>query len=328
MTNVIGMLPSVSVVVTTYNSQRTVKNCLDHIMSLKYPHEKLAVIVVDDGSEDETVEIVKAFPVELIQQDHKGYPSAMNAGIKSSRGEIVVIIDSDIYVSEDYLTRILDELKDPCVGIASGYVAVAPTSHFWAKVIGFEAEDRYDQMRSKCVDFITSTSTAYRTKLFMEVGLFNEELKRGSDEDLAHRAFKVGWKIVLSKNALCYHDWSSLSLRKYFKKQLLNMVYQVKSLFRHPELLGGKKQHPPSLYIPLVLMFLFILTPLWLLINIAWIPVLSLLGLILYHLPQTMRIIRKHKDWSMFLFPIVFNVRYVAWIIGIGIGLFRETTSR
>jgi len=328
MTNVVDKLSSISVVVTTYNSQRTINKCLDHITSLKYPHEKIDVIVVDDGSKDKTLEIVKSYPVKLLQQEHEGYPAAMNAGISCSKGEIVVIIDSDIYVGEDYLIRILDELKDPNVGIASGYVAVAPTSNFWAKVIGFEAEDRYDQMRSKSVDFITSTSTAYRKKLFMEVGLFNEELKRGSDEDLAHRAFKMGWKIVLAKDALCYHDWSSLSLRKYIRKQLLNMVYQVKSLFRHPELLGGKEQHPPSLYIPLVLTFLFILTPIWLLINIAWVPVLSFLGLILYHLPQTIRIIRKHKDWSMLLFPVAFSVRYVAWLAGLAIGLIREVTRR
>ena len=317
-----------SVVVTTYNSQRTIKKCLDHVTSLKYPHEKIDLIVVDDGSEDETVEIVKGYPVRLIQEEHNGYPSAMNAGIKCSREEIVVIIDSDIYVSEDYLIRLLDELRDPKVGIASGYVAVAPTSNFWGRVVGFEAEDRYDQMKSKYVDFITSTSTAYRRKLFTEVGLFNEALKRGSDEDLAHRAFKMGWKIVLAKDALCYHDWSSLSLKKYFRKQLLNTVYQVKNFFRHPELLGGKEQHPPSLYIPLVLTFLFILTPIWLLIDIAWVSILSFLGLMLYHTPQVIRIIRKHNDWSMLLFPVAFSVRYIAWLIGLAIGLIREVTRR
>lgn len=322
----VDVLPSVSVVVTTYNSQHTIKKCLDHIMSLKYPNEKIAVIVVDDGSEDKTVEIVKGYPVKLIQQEHSGYPSAMNAGIKCSRGEIVVIIDSDTYVSEDYLIRILDELRDPKVGIASGYVAVAPTSNFWAKVAGFEAEDRYDLMKSKYVDFITSTSTAYRRKLFTEVGLFNEALKRGSDEDLAHRAFKMGWKIALTKDALCYHEGASLV--KYFRKQVLNMVYEVKNFLQHPELLSGKGQHPPSLYIPLILTFLLILTPLWLLTNNAWVSILSFLGLMLYHAPQTIRIIRKHNDWSMLLFPIVFNVRYVAWIIGIGIGLIREVISR
>ena len=326
MTNVTDALPSVSVVVTTYDSQRTIKKCLDHIMSLKFPQSKIDVTVVDDGSKDETVEIVKGYPVKLIQKEHNGYPSAMNAGIEGSKGEIVVVIDSDVYVSEDYLIRILDELRDPEVGIASGYVGVAPTSNFWAKVVGFEAEDRYDQIKSKYVDFITSTSTAYRRKLFAEVGLFNEKLKRGSDEDLAHRAFKIGWKIVLVKDALCYHDWSSVSFRKYFRNQLLNMVYQVKSLFRHPELLGGKKQHPPTLYIPLVLTFLLILTPMWLLIGSAWVSALSLLGLVFYHLPQTIRIIQKHNDWSMLFFPIAFNVRYVAWLAGLATGFIREAT--
>lgn len=326
MTNVVGVLPSVSVVVTTYNSQRTIKKCLDQLTSLKYPREKVDIIVVDDGSIDKTVEIVKGYPAKLIQQEHNGYPSAMNAGIKVAKGEFVVIVDSDTYVSEDYLIRILDELRDPRVGIASGYVAVAPASNFWGKLVGFEAEDRYDQMKSKYVDFITSTSTAYRRRLFTEVGLFNEALKRGSDEDLAHRAFRMGWKIVLRKDAMCYHEGHSLV--KYFKKQMLNMVYEVKNFLQHPELLSGKEQHPASLYIPLILTSLLILTPLWLLTNNAWVSIIALLGVILYHIPRTVRIIRKHRDWRLILLPVAVLVRYVAWLTGFVIGVFSELIHR
>lgn len=317
----------VSIVVPVYNGESTIKNCLDSIIRLKYHPQKIEVILVDDGSTDRTVDLVKEYPIKLIRKEHGGYPSAMNAGIKVARGEMIVIVDSDIYVSEDWLIKIVDEFRDPNVGIVSGYVATAPTSSFWAKVVGFAAEDCYDTIESKYLDFITSTCTAYRRQLFAEVGLFNEALRRGSDEDLAQRALEAGWKIVLQKDAVCYHEWVP-SFRRYFKNQVSNMVYQIKNFLWHPELLRGKEQHPMSLYVPLVLMLLLVLTPLWILVNMVWVSPLSVLGLVLYHIPQAVRIIRKHRDWSMLLFPIVFNVRYVAWIIGIAIGLVREATSR
>ena len=314
-------LPFVSLVIPVYNGELTISDVLQHISKLNYPDDKLEVIVVDDGSVDETVRIVKEHPVKLIAKEHSGYPSTMNAGARVAEGDIVVIIDSDIYLEEDWLDIIVVEFNDSKVGIASGYVATKSNAGFWAKVVGFESEDRYDRMKSKYVDYITSACTAYRREMLDQVGLFDEKLRRGSDEDLAQRALKAGWKVVLQKDAVCYHEWVP-SLRKYFKNQVSNMVYQIDNFLRHPELLRGKEQHPPSLYVPLMLASLIVLTPLWFLLNIAWVSLLSFLCLVLYHTPQAIRIIQKHRDWSMLLFPVAFNVRYFAWLTGLAIGFF------
>ena len=320
-------LPFVSVVVPVYNGESTIRECLDSTIALDYPREKLEIITVDDGSTDKTVSILKSYPVNFVQKEHGGYPSTMNVGIKDARGDVVLIVDSDTYVEQDYLTKILEEFEDKKVGIVSGYVATKPNAKFWARIVGFESEDRYDQMKSKYVDFITSTCTAYRREVFNQVGLFNEELKRGSDEDLAQRASEAGWKIVLRKDALCYHDWVS-SVKRYFKKQMANGIYEINNFLRHPELLRGREQHPPSLYIPMLLTSVVFLAPVWLLLGVVWVSLLAFLGLVLYHTPQTIRIIKKQGDWSMLLFPVVFNLRYVAWICGIGIGLIREVLGR
>lgn len=327
MTSVSDELPFVSVVVPIYNGESTIKECLDSIMALDYPLEKLEVITVDDGSTDKTMSILKNYPVKLIPKDHGGYPSTMNAGLRVAIGEIRVIVDADTYVEKDWLKKILEEFKNDKVGIVSGYVATKPNAKFWAKIVGFESEDRYDQMKSRYVDFITSTCTAYRREVFEQIGFFNESLKRGSDEDLAQRASKAGWKMVLKKEALCFHEWSS-SIKRYFRKQMANGIYEIKNFLRHPELLHGKEQHPPSLYIPMLLTSVVFLAPMWLLLGVVWVSLLAFLGLVLYHTPQTIRIIKKQKDWSMILFPIVFNLRYIAWIIGIGIGLIQEVIRK
>ena len=320
-------LPFISTVVPAYNSELTIADVLRCILKLKYPKEKLEVIVVDDGSVDETVRIVKKYPVELVRKEHGGYPSTMNAGIRVANGEIVVIVDSDIYLEEDWLNTIVEEFNDPKVGIVSGYIATKPTAGFWARVVGFESEDRYDRMKSGYIDFVTSASTAYRREVLEEVGFFNEKLRRGSDEDLAQRALRAGWKIVLQKDAVCYHEWVP-SLRKYFKNQVLNMVYQIKNFLWSPELMKGKEQHPVSLYVPLILAFLILLTPLWFVLGVAWLSLLAFLCLVLYHVPPAARIIQKHGDWSMVLFPIAFNLRYIAWLIGLAIGVVQGIMKR
>lgn len=314
-------------VVPVYNGESTIADVLRCISKLNYPDARLEVIVVDDGSVDETVRIVKEYTVKLIAKGHSGYPSTMNAGAKAAKGEIVVIIDSDIYLDEDWLKTVVEEFDDPKVGIVSGYIATKPTAGFWARVVGLESEDRYDRMKSGYVDFITSASTAYRREVFEEVSFFNEALRRGSDEDLAQRALRAGWKIVLQKDAVCYHEWVP-SFRKYFKNQVSNMVYQINNFLQHPELLRGKEQHPPSLYVPLMLASLIVLTPLWFLLNVVWVSLLAFLCLILYHTPQAIRIIQKRRDWSMLLFPVAFNARYFAWLIGLAIGFFNFLKSR
>lgn len=325
--------PFVSIIVPVYNGESTIKNCLEYIFRLKYPREKLEVTLIDDGSTDKTLEIAKEYPVRIIQNQHGGYPTAMNTGIKVAKGEIVVNIDADTYITEDWLSKIVSEFKDPSVGIASGYIATLSTSGFWARMRSFMAEDRYDKMKSKYVDFITSTCTAYRKNLFEAVGLFDGKLSWNCDEDLSHRAFKKGWKILLVKEAICYHDCNP-SFKNFFSKQILNARFFVKNAFKSPELLRGKWSHPSNLYVPVILTFLLVLMTVLFLVNYASPLEFSLLvsalflGLLLYHLPRTIRILRKHRDWTMILFPVAVNLIYVAWLVGLTIGIINELMRR
>src|SRR5262249_13442812 len=85
--------PSISVIVCTYNGARTLRNCLEGVKSLKYPNYE--VIVVDDGSEDDSAAIAAQFPVRLIRRANYGLGDARNAGMEAATGEIVAYIDDD-----------------------------------------------------------------------------------------------------------------------------------------------------------------------------------------------------------------------------------------
>jgi len=315
--------PRVSIVVTVYNAERTIKQCLDSVMKLDYPKDRLDVVVIDDGSTDNSADIVKKYPVRLVQKPHGGYPSAMNNGIKVTNGDVIFIIDSDAYVEKDWLEKALKEFSDPKVGIVSGYVASAPTRSFWARVAGYDAEDRFDTLKTKYVNHVSTNCTAYKRELFESIGLFDEKLKRSCDEDFAHRAFKRGWKLVVLRDAKCFHEWRA-SFGSYFKQQFGEGRYAVAIIRKAPELLLGTKIQSPSLYIPIVFTSLLFLTPLYFLVDLAWVSLVLLAGLFLYHVPPCIRILRKHRDWAMTFFPMAISVRYVAWILGLARGVMEK----
>lgn len=322
--------PPVSVMLPVYNSEGTIGKCIDSILRLKYPKEKLEVLVIDDGSTDNTVNIVKKYPVKFVQKNHGGYPSTMNVGIRTTRGEIIVNIDSDAYITEDWLSKVIGEFEDPEVGIAGGQIAPAPSDDFWAKLTSYDSEYRQRQafIKSKYADHITTSCTAFRRKLFEEIGLFDEKFKLGSDEDLAHRALSAGWKIVINKEAICYHDYRG-SFRHYFKgHHLREGWFQFKEIQKHPELIRGKKIYPAKLYIPLFLtLFLFIIPFLYFTDRVTLFLV-TLLLFVLYHIPETVAITRKHREWRFLLFPAVILTRYIAWLFGFAAAFLHEIMSK
>lgn len=90
--------PSVSVVTPTYNSAEYIQRCLQSIDSQTFPHSELEHIIVDDGSTDNTVSIVNkqgANYVRILEKEHTGATRSLNYGIRHSKGQYVVILDSD-----------------------------------------------------------------------------------------------------------------------------------------------------------------------------------------------------------------------------------------
>src|SRR6266404_4268062 len=92
-------LPVISVVITTYNYGRFVEECVDSVLAQDYPSDRVEVIVVDDGSTDDTAERVKRYGtrIEYLRKANGGQASALNAGFAKARGEIISLLDADDY---------------------------------------------------------------------------------------------------------------------------------------------------------------------------------------------------------------------------------------
>jgi len=142
-------LPSVSIVVPAHNEAAVIDRCLTSIKAQDYPHDKLEIIVVDDGSTDDTADRIEGHvngevgpesfrvrgrPIKvgpfkgtltLIKNGHAGKAHALNAGIAASTGDVVVNIDSDVVLAQEAVRAIATAfVRDPDMGALTGNIEV------------------------------------------------------------------------------------------------------------------------------------------------------------------------------------------------------------
>ena len=122
----------VTVIVPTYNEQRDIEACLSSLVSQSYPD--LEIIVVDDGSIDDTILNVKKFPVLLKAQTHQGAGAARNLGAKYATGDILVFVDADMTFSPDFISNLVKPiLEHKSIGTFSKEEFVSNTENVWSR---------------------------------------------------------------------------------------------------------------------------------------------------------------------------------------------------
>ena len=113
-------IPPITVLITTYNYGRFVEQAIDSVLSQDFPLDQVQIVVVDDGSTDDTSERVKKYGprVEYFYKPNGGQASALNFGFSKARGEIIALLDADDFCLPGKLARIAEAFqKDPALGM-------------------------------------------------------------------------------------------------------------------------------------------------------------------------------------------------------------------
>jgi glycosyltransferase involved in cell wall biosynthesis len=182
----------ISIVVPTYNSGKYVERTLDSIFSQGY--HKTDVLVVDGGSKDETLNILKRYkiryPIEFnyIVLPPKGEPDAINQGMKMVNGEVVAFLDSDDTYYPDTLKLVSEYYqKHPDVMWTYGKAHIIDSDD---RIIRHEItkvkelfQPRYSYSALLCVDFITQPTVFWRREAWKETGMFNTNYKFSFEYD-------------------------------------------------------------------------------------------------------------------------------------------------
>ncbi|HVE62400.1 MAG TPA: glycosyltransferase [Mycobacteriales bacterium] len=215
--------PSMTVVICAYNAAATIGECLVHTRALDYP--RLEVLVVDDGSSDDTVAIAERLCADdprmrVLRAPHQGLAGARNTGWQSSSGELIVYLDADAYPTPEwpyYLALGLDgpevggvggpNLPPPRATIAAERVARAPGGPVHVLL----ADDR--------AEHIPGANMAFWRVVLEEVGGFDEVYTAaGDDVDLCWKVLDRDWEIAFHPAALVWHHRRGTA-RAYFKQQ-------------------------------------------------------------------------------------------------------------
>jgi cellulose synthase/poly-beta-1,6-N-acetylglucosamine synthase-like glycosyltransferase len=217
--------PTISIIVPVRNGEPTVEPLLKSLMKLDYDGNEVEIIVVDGNSTDRTRDIVKKYPVKLVNEEREGLNAARNTGIKKSKGEIIAFTDCDCVVPSDWARKIVENFKDPqvsCVGgSAKGYDDNFISQYADNSIIPlmpfFKKREELDMIKL-FLHHPAGCNMAFRRKAFEEVGCFDENIQYGFDDvELVERVCKAGYKMVLDPNVFVWHRHRS-TLKEFLKE--------------------------------------------------------------------------------------------------------------
>jgi glycosyltransferase involved in cell wall biosynthesis len=321
--------PTISVVIPMKNEEKHITRCLESVVDQDYPKELIEVMVVDGGSDDNSLGIVKRFVerhpnVKLMGGAGVNCPAAMNIGIRSARGKLVSKIDAHGYVASDFLRmgeKYLYSEKDiKCVGgpispvaqtIIAGANALARSSRFGVGKgiysIGGEA------------NFVDTVQCGmYEKNIFTQVGLFDEELQFGEDEEINWRIREKGYKIF-STPEIRFFYYPRDSFRKLFKQYYNYGLARVRVIQKHPNFLRIKHVIPTMFVLALLLSgILGAFSELFL-----WVLMAITAAYLTMSLFSSVLISAKEGFKYLGLLPVSFAALHFGYGMGFGYGLIR-----
>jgi cellulose synthase/poly-beta-1,6-N-acetylglucosamine synthase-like glycosyltransferase len=251
----------VSVIVPAYNSAATLGICLSALENQTYPRAGYEIIVVDDGSTDNTAEVAKDYGTKVLLQTNQGAASARNLGAKAAKGEIVLFTDADCEPLGNWVAQMVRPFSDPEVVGAKGFYKTRQS-----ELIAHFAQAEYDikcerLKRQNSIDFIDTYSAAYRRDVFLDAGGFDViyTTASGEDSELSYRLSLQGYRMVPVLGAFVYHLHPN-TLWKYLKKKYRNAYWRVVTWRKHPTKIVRDSHTPLSYKLEVVLVPLFILS--------------------------------------------------------------------
>jgi cellulose synthase/poly-beta-1,6-N-acetylglucosamine synthase-like glycosyltransferase len=212
--------PEISIIIPAWNEEKTIKGKLENTLKLKYPR-KLEIIVVDDGSDDKTSQIVKKFKNVklLVQKKRQGKAIAMNRAFKYCKGDLVLITDADSRLKENSLIKSVPYFFDESVGAVTGQQSIPNKSETITTKIETKYRDFFYILRE--AESIIDSTFIFDGPFMMVRKKLLENINRDSvadDSELALRVRKKGYR-TLSLKEVKYIEYSPRKITDRTKRK-------------------------------------------------------------------------------------------------------------
>lgn len=314
----VTFIPEVSLVIPVHNGEKTIAQAIEACLNQDYPKEKIEIIVVDDGSTDNTAKVIKKYPVQYFYQKNSGPARARNTGWKNAKGEIISFTDADCIPPKNWVSRLVPEYASGEISGVGGSYEILNPKNLLASCIQEEIITRHLRIPRE-TNYLGSFNLSLRKNVLEKVGGFDESFKMATSEDreLSYRIIKSGGKLFFNREIKVFHPHPT-NLWKYLRQQFWRIFWEVKVYARYPQMPTKDRYIFFTEYfqLPLFLGIIFFS------LGILFFPffgklILVLISLsILLQFPLVFSIIKRtQKIKYLTLIPINF-FRSFAWVIG------------
>ncbi|MBN1356998.1 glycosyltransferase [bacterium] len=243
-------MPSIeiSVIVPARNASGMISGCIEALKTQNFDPARFEIIVVDDGSGDETGSIAKTAGAIVVRTDPRGPAAARNAGAVAARGEIILFTDADCRPEPDWIHQMVQPFEDRTVSGVKGTYRTDQTD-LTARFVQAEYESKYRYMaRFDRIDFIDTYSAGFRRDVFLTLNGYDESFPGASveDQEFSFRMHEAGYKMVFVPRAVVRHTHAD-SLKSYHRKKYNIGFWKMKVVKNHPDKMVRDTHTPQEL---------------------------------------------------------------------------------
>jgi cellulose synthase/poly-beta-1,6-N-acetylglucosamine synthase-like glycosyltransferase len=318
--------PRFSIIVPAYNSEKTLSACFESLADQSVSEANYEIIVVDDGSTDDTSKITKRFNVKYIFQTNQGPAAARNKGADAAAGQIILFTDADCVPGHNWIREMVSPFSDrEVVGVKGTYKTIQ--KGLVAKFAQAEFEDRYDLLqKSSTIDMIDTYSAAFRKDVFLNIGGFDQSfpVANNEDTDLSYRLAAAGYKLVFNPAAFVYHTHPDTFI-KYLKLKFRRSYWRMVVYRRYPDKAVKDSYTPAVIKIQTIVMALSLpFFPLsWLAPDLIYLVLLPWAIIVLSSLPFSFKTFKKDNIVGL-ISPVIVLLRSFVFAIGSLSGMTRS----
>jgi peptidoglycan-N-acetylglucosamine deacetylase len=240
--------PGVSVIVPAYNEEKVVVQTIASLLNQQYDGP-LEIVVVDDGSSDDTADICEEAyghhpMVTIHRKPNGGKASALNFGIANARHEIVIGLDADTIFADDTVAKLVQPLADPGVGAVAGNAKVGNRINLvtrWQALeyVTSQNLDRRAFSLLDCITVVPGAVGAWRRSLVQQAGGFKEDTL-AEDQDLTMEMLRMGHSVAYADGAIAYTEAPD-TLRGLAKQRFRWSFGTLQCLWKHRDAFFRRK---------------------------------------------------------------------------------------
>lgn len=238
--------PKVTITIPAYNEEETISDTIQSALQTEYPESKKEIIVVNDGSQDQTQKEAQKHTekenVRLINQENQGKGAALNTGLEKAEGKIFACLDADSYLADDSLKNIVAELGEDEEGLASAMKVHKPQNFLqklqWVEyLVGIFMRNIMDDINS--IHVTPGPLSIYRTDKLREVdGFDNSSLVE--DQEICFRFQENHWKVGHSRKGdsltVAPETW-----KQFYNQRLRWYKGSIENIFKYKNMMLNSK---------------------------------------------------------------------------------------